>query len=81
MKISILAFGIAKDILGAREIEIEIPASSLNIAGLKDQLSNTYPDFKKLRSLALAVNEEYVADELELNHGDQIVIIPPVSGG
>jgi len=60
---------------------MEITTSSLNVRGLKDQLSTAYPDFKKLRSLALAVNEEYVADELELNHGDQIVIIPPVSGG
>ncbi len=81
MKIKILAFGIAKDILGGREIEMEITSESIDVGGLKEQLSTSYPAFRKLRSLALAVNEEYVADELVLNHGDQIVIIPPVSGG
>ncbi|MCB0686895.1 MAG: MoaD/ThiS family protein [Saprospiraceae bacterium] len=80
MKIKILAFGIAKDILGNRIINLEIPAAA-TVGALKEHLEQIYPDFKKLRSLKLAVNQEYVDDGLVISDSDEIVIIPPVSGG
>jgi len=40
-----------------------------------------YPEFEKLRHLALAVNSEYVQDDLIISENDEVVIIPPVSGG
>ena len=40
-----------------------------------------FPDFEKLRSLVIAVNEEYQEDGFILSEKDEIVIIPPVSGG
>ena len=80
MNIKILAFGIAKDILGSRSMELEIPENT-SVASLKDHLVDRFPDFAKLRSLALAVNQEYVDDTLVIENSDEIVIIPPVSGG
>ncbi len=80
MKVKILAFGIARDILGTRNLEMDLPEAT-PISGLKDYLVAKYPDFTKLRSLKLAVNQEYASDDLIITNLDEIVIIPPVSGG
>ncbi|MEO1261319.1 MAG: MoaD/ThiS family protein [Bacteroidota bacterium] len=80
MKIEILAFGIAKDIIKNRTLSLDIPAGS-NVGFLKNELTSRFPDFGKLKSLAIAVNEEYQADDFNLSEKDEVVIIPPVSGG
>ncbi|MGA1581655.1 MAG: MoaD/ThiS family protein [Saprospiraceae bacterium] len=80
MKIHILAFGIAKDILGNSQAVLEV-SEGTTIAGLKDILTATYPDFSRLRSLRIALNEEYQDDSRVLVAEDEVVIIPPVSGG
>ncbi len=80
MQIKVLAFGIARDILGASEVDYEI-SEEISVGDLKEQLMKKYPDFEKLRHLAIAVNTEYVQDDLIIQENDEIVIIPPVSGG
>jgi len=80
MKIKIMAFGIAKDILGFQQREIEVETGE-TISAFKNRLLNEYPDFGRLRSLAFAVNDAYCADDFVLNPSDEVVIIPPVSGG
>ena len=80
MKINILAFGIAKDIINGSTLGIEI-SDGTTVGQLKMQLTSQFPEFEKLRSLAIAVNQEYQEDDFLLNEKDEIVIIPPVSGG
>lgn len=80
MTVSILAFGIAKDIIGASSICLDISNTS-DVAALKTILVKQYPKFEQLASLAIAVNAEYQSDDFLLNANDEIVIIPPVSGG
>ena len=80
MTIKIRAFGIAKDILSATSLSYEIPDGS-TVSDLKSRLMQDYPDFDRLRSLAFAINESYVDDGNEIVQGDEVVLIPPVSGG
>lgn len=80
MKIDILAFGIAKDIIRGQTLALELPAGA-TVGKLKDVLCETFPRFKQLKSLAIAVNTEYRPDDFFLHEKDEIVIIPPVSGG
>ncbi|MCA6073484.1 MoaD/ThiS family protein [Fulvivirga sedimenti] len=80
MKIQVVAFGIARDILQGTTQEIALGSSS-KISDLKDVLMKEYPAFSELRSLRFAVNEEYQDDDFELKETDEVVIIPPVSGG
>ena len=76
----IILFGIAKDIVGARELPW--PDAELKTVGeLRRWLLASYPAFADLASLRVAVNEEYAEDELVLHPGDEIVLIPPVAGG
>ncbi len=80
MKVTLIAYGIAKDILKAKQLEFEL-AEGNSIASLKHQLLSAYPEFSKLRSLAFAVGEDYQEDAFILKEKDEVVIIPPVSGG
>jgi len=80
MKLSITAFGIARDILGGRKYELEV-ADQATVKVALDQLKNQFPDFVKLKSILLAVNEDYVAEDFVLSENDDVVLVPPVSGG
>ncbi len=80
LKIQLLAFGIAKDIIGARSASIELPATA-SLKDLRTELLGRFPAFSQLRSLAFAVNTDYRSDDYLLRDGDEVVLIPPVSGG
>jgi molybdopterin synthase sulfur carrier subunit len=80
MTIRIRAFGIAKDILSATSLTYEIP-EGCTVSQLKSLLLEDYPDFERLKSLSFAINESYVEDIAEIAQGDEVVLIPPVSGG
>lgn len=80
MELTVYGFGIAKDIIGGSTISINL-SETASVSELKDFLFQQYPEFKKLRSLAIAVNSEYAQDDLILHGQDDVVLIPPVSGG
>lgn len=79
MKFTITSFGIAKDILGARKLVVD--TDSTNVGELRSWLTTRYPSLTDLRSLFIAVNQNYAADDAVLKETDEIVLIPPVSGG
>jgi molybdopterin converting factor small subunit len=80
MKIKLIAYGIAKDILKSKEKMWDI-RSDETIASFKKNLLTQYPSFANLTKLSFAVGEEYREDSFLLSDGDEVVIIPPVSGG
>ncbi|MCB0550653.1 MAG: molybdopterin converting factor subunit 1 [Phaeodactylibacter sp.] len=80
MEVKILAFGIAKDILGGTTLSVELPEQP-TVGQLKAHLCRAYPAFEKLASFAIALNTEYADDQEAIQPGDEVVIIPPVSGG
>jgi molybdopterin synthase sulfur carrier subunit len=77
-KLKLKAFGIAREIMGGREIEID---SVSTVAELRKLLVNNYPMLKELNSLMIAVNQTYANDDLVVSSTDEIAVIPPVSGG
>ena len=83
---TILLFGITKDIVGSPTLSV--PTSSVTgkkipktVGELKTFLAATYPELKKLSSMAVAVNHNYAQDHEAINSYDEIALIPPVSGG
>lgn len=80
MEIQLLAFGIAKDILGESQTTLSLPGPT-TVAELKSLLSKRYPAFTKLASFSIAVNTSYATDDQAIRPEDEVVIIPPVSGG
>ena len=80
MTIKLVAFGIAKDILQNSSVDFSI-VEQATVGVLKTELCAQYPEFQRLKSFAIAVNEEYQTDDFVINASDEVVIIPPVSGG
>lgn len=81
IRIKIIAFGSAAEALGwsSRETELTDPAT---VRGLLDLLSQESPRLAAaLARLRVAVNERYAAPDHPLHDGDEVAIIPPVSGG
>ncbi|MDX1940357.1 MAG: MoaD/ThiS family protein [Saprospiraceae bacterium] len=80
MQVKILAFGVAKDIVGSRQFDFAI-SDHTTVEALRKNLHTQYPALEKLASMAIAVNGEYASDEVIISSGDEVVLIPPVSGG
>lgn len=80
MKIKLLAFGIAGDIIGSSSSLLDLPGDA-DIHFLRQFLSEKYPALKSVLEYAIAVNRNYVQENIELNENDEVAIIPPVSGG
>jgi len=80
MNITILAFGIVKDIFQKSVIDIDLKEEP-TVANLKTELEKNYPRLSELASYMVAVNNEYATADLVLETKDEIAIIPPVSGG
>lgn len=80
MEITVLAFGIAKDIFGSESIQIMLGEAD-DMATLKTLLEQQYPQLKELASYMIAVNDEYAHTNTVIQPGDEVAIIPPVSGG
>lgn len=81
MQIRVLFFGVLKDIGGRGSELIDLPEQ----ACLKDllvHLQQQTPDLKAhLPSTAISVNQEYARPDSILRHGDEVALLPPVSGG
>jgi molybdopterin synthase sulfur carrier subunit len=80
MKCTLKAFGIAREIVGSKVIEIELPERQ-TVGELKAELVRRYPAFSALKSMYIALNQQYAEEQAELHEADEIALIPPVSGG
>lgn len=81
MQIRVLFFGVLKDLVGRSIDTVELPAG----ARVGDLLSRYTQDFTRIEdmlpSLALSVNQEYSRSDRLLHEGDEVALLPPVSGG
>lgn len=80
MKVKILAFGLAGEVIGKRSLEVEL-RDNTDTDLLKEHLMMSYPDLRGLLNFTLAVNQSYITSAVQLRDGDEVAIIPPVSGG
>lgn len=81
MKIRLLAFASAADALGVSEMEMELYEGS-RVFDLQGRLDRDYPGLTLLwPRLAVAVNGRVVTIVEPLRDGDEVALLPPVSGG
>ncbi len=80
---TILLFGITKDIVGSSSLSMPVSSAARlkTVGDLKNHLKNSYPELDKLSSLAIAVNNDFASEDEPINSYDEIALIPPVSGG
>jgi MoaE-MoaD fusion protein len=81
VQIRILFFGMLKDLAGRSSESLNLPEP----ATLGDVLRHYEERIPRLRamvpSLAMSINQEYADRETQLKAGDEIALLPPVSGG
>jgi MoaE-MoaD fusion protein len=83
MQVRVLFFGVLKDLLAGHAGTVSLPAGS-SVHDLLQQLRPAEPaaDNDRLwQSIAVAVNREYVPSDRTLSEGDEVALLPPVSGG
>jgi MoaE-MoaD fusion protein len=81
MRIKVLFFGFTHDLTGICEEQVELGEGE-NLQGLRRFYENRFPRLGELAgSLLFAVNQQ-IADPLAILHeGDEVALMPPVSGG
>ncbi len=81
MKIGVLIFGLLRDIVGSSRDTLEMPEGS-RVRDLLSHYAKKAPGFASLLpSLAISVNQEYAPPDRVLHEGDEVGLLPPVSGG
>ena len=80
-KVTVRLFARLGDIAETRETEVEL-GEGLRAVDVYRVLCERYPQMSGLNgSLMYALNAEYVDAETPLRDGDELALIPPVSGG
>jgi MoaE-MoaD fusion protein len=81
MNVRVLYLGMLKDLAATPHESVELPVNS-TAADLWARLVERFPKMKGYeRSIAIAVNQEFASRNTVLSDGDEVGLLPPVSGG
>jgi molybdopterin synthase catalytic subunit len=81
MQIRVLFFGMLKELAGQKDDSIFLPENA-TVGDLLDHYEQRIPRLREmLTSIAMSVNQEYAGPESKLKNGDEVALLPPVSGG
>ena len=80
-RIKVLLFAALADAAGARETTLEVP-DGLPVEALRERIVAALPALGTIGpNVVFAVNAEYASANVLLHDGDEVALIPPVSGG
>ena len=81
MKIGVLFFGVLKDVIGRSGETVDLPEGA-RVREVLLYFAREAPGFEAMApSLAISVNREYSGADRALREGDEVGLLPPVSGG
>ena len=85
MQVRVLPFGVLKEWLGAASLAVEL-RDAATVADLLQQLTSPHSahdlgGIRDLRGIAVGVNAEFATANCVLHDGDEVGLLPPVSGG
>jgi len=80
MNVRVVLFAKPRELVGQPNIDLSLPAGA-TAADAWGQLSTRYDLGPLPRSFRCAVNSEYAGWDDRLKDGDELAVIPPVSGG
>jgi len=77
----VLFFAQVKDATGCASVEVDAPAP-IKAEALWRELLKRFPALEThRRTVRLARNSEYASADTQFANGDEVALIPPVSGG
>jgi len=81
MNVEVKLFAAARQAANQETLSVEI-AEGATVRQLKAELGRQFPDLKSmLDHLLVAIDTEYAEEDQVLQAGQDIALIPPVSGG
>lgn len=81
INVTVKLFAIYQEVIQAPEIQLKLPTNT-TVAAVLDRLLEQYPSLQKWRDITqFGVNLEQANADRVLEDGDEVVLIPPVSGG
>lgn len=80
IRVSALLFAQYRSDAGTESLELELPAGATVRTAAREVESRLAPALS-LRGAMAAVNERYERPDRELDDGDRVAFLPPLSGG
>jgi molybdopterin converting factor subunit 1 len=81
MQLSVQLFARARDLAGAERVTVDLPAGA-TVGDLRRRLAAEVPTLAGLlQRSAVAVGHDFAGDDMRLEAGTEIALLPPVSGG
>ncbi len=81
MTITVKFFALARDRAGIAETQLEVPVIA-TVDSVAKTIAKRFPELSSmLPKVAFAINQSYVTADVLLKNGDELAVIPPVSGG
>ena len=81
MDLRVRLFAALRERAGTDELQVEGLPEGVDIAGLKAELERRHPELGDLSHIAGVVGTEYAPEDRVLVAGDEVALLPPVSGG
>ena len=80
-KIKVRLFANLRELVGEREITITVP-SGVTVSYLNNEILKKYPQLRSFSNkFVTSVNYKVTSGDTIINSGDEIALLPPVSGG
>lgn len=81
MKVRLLLFAVLREIVGREEVELEV-ATATTVGEVVEKLIAENPQIAAMADvIQVAINQEFAERNTELESGDEIALLPPLSGG
>jgi molybdopterin synthase catalytic subunit len=81
VRVKVLFFGMLKDIVGAAEQDLEVGPEG-RLQTVFDHYAGRFPRLGEMSgSIVLAHNQQFAPPSTPLREGDEVALLPPVSGG
>ena len=81
MNLTVRLFAALRERARTDELELsELPAT-LDARGLKRAIEERHPELGSLAHVAVVVGTSYVTESTAIRAGDEVSLLPPVSGG
>jgi sulfur-carrier protein len=79
--VTVKLFAAYQDAYGVPELSLEVPSGE-TVAEICDRLITDHPELAAFKEITrFGVNLQFVESDTVVQNGDEIVLIPPVSGG
>lgn len=81
MRVKVKLFAVFRDIVGAKEEDLDIDPDT-TVQQLLEQYISRFPQMDRFRDhIILSVNRDYGSPQRKIKEGDEVSFLPPVSGG